>query len=97
MSVIEDTMKSEFELGSQLSQKANRYSPYLIDVGMTSVTMLSRVAEVAQGHGGRPRRKVWTRTKNLSPNIRYFVANLDLSRYTHFFLEIFGQKKCLFG
>ena len=54
MSVIEDTMKSEFELGSQLSQKANRYSPYLIDVGMTSVTMYSRVAEVARGHGEPP-------------------------------------------
>ena len=27
---------------------------------------------------------------------RYFVANKDLSRFTHF-LEIFGQKKCLFG
>ena len=26
---------------------------------------------------------------------RYFVANKDLSRFTHF-LEIFGQKKCLF-
>ena len=41
------------------------------------------------------RRKVWTQTKILSPNIRYFVANWDLSRFTHF-LEIFGQKKCLF-
>ena len=47
-----------------------------------------RVAEVV--------RKVWTQTKILSPNIRYFVANWDLSRFTHF-LEIFGQKKCLFG
>ena len=33
-----------------------------------------RVAEVARGHGG-PRRKVWTRTKILGPNIRHFVAN----------------------
>ena len=41
-------------------------------------------------HGGT-RRKIWTRTKILSPNIRYFVANFDLSRFTHFFLEIFGS------
>ena len=27
------------------------------------------------GGTGDPRRKVWTRTKILSPNIRYFVAN----------------------
>ena len=32
-----------------------------------------RVAEVVRGPGV-PRRKVWTRTKILSPNIRYFVA-----------------------
>ena len=55
----------------------------------------ARVAESVRGHGG-PRRKVWTRTKILSPNIRYFVAKLDLSRFTHF-LEIFVQKQCLFG
>ena len=48
-----------------------------------------------RGTGG-PRRKVWSWTKILSPKIRYFVANKDLSRFTHF-LEIFGQKKCLFG
>ena len=47
------------------------------------------------GGTGGPRRKVWTQTKILSPHIRYFVANQDLSRFTHF-LEIFGQKKCLF-
>ena len=28
-----------------------------------------------RGSTGGPRRKVWTRTKILSPNIRYFVAN----------------------
>ena len=33
-----------------------------------------RVAEDVRGHGV-PRRKVWTQTKILSPNIRYFVAN----------------------
>ena len=55
----------------------------------------TRVAKVARGHGG-PRQKVWTRTKILSPNLRYFVANKYLSRFTQF-LEIFGQKKCLFG
>ena len=49
------------------------------------------MAEVARGHGG-PRRKVWTQSKILSPNIRYFVSNWYLSRFTHF-LEIFGQKK----
>ena len=54
-----------------------------------------RVAEDVRGHG-EPRRKLWTRTKILSPNIRYFVANKDFSRFTHF-LEIFGQRKCLFG
>ena len=48
------------------------------------------------GSTGGPRRKVWTRTKILSPNIRYFVANQELWRFTHF-LEIFGQKKCLLG
>ena len=39
---------------------------------------LTRVAEVVRG----PRRKVWTRTKILSPNIRYFVGNQYLSRFT---------------
>ena len=34
----------------------------------------SRVTEVLRGTGG-PRRKVWTRTKILSPNMRYLVAN----------------------
>ena len=29
------------------------------------------------GAQGGPRRKVWTRTKILSPNIRYFIANQD--------------------
>ena len=43
------------------------------------------------GSTGGTCRKVWTRTKILSPNIRYFVANYAL------FLEIFGHKKCLFG
>ena len=41
------------------------------------------------GSTGGTRRKVWTRTKILSPNIRYFVANQDLSLFTHFFLEVF--------
>ena len=45
---------------------------------------------------GSPCRKVWTQTKILSPNISYFVVNCYLLRFTHF-LEIFGQKKCLFG
>ena len=36
---------------------------------------LARVAEVVRGHGG-PRRKVWTWTKILSQNIRYFVTTL---------------------
>ena len=42
-----------------------------------------------------PRRKVWTRTKILSPNIRYFVAIL---RFVAIYL-LFGDlwpKKCLF-
>ena len=51
--------------------------------------ILPRVAEVVRGHG-RPRQKVWTRTKIFSLNIRYFVANSDLLQFTHF-LEIFGQ------
>ena len=51
--------------------------------------------EVARAHGRRPPKSLDS-TKILSPNIRYFVANQDLSRFTHF-LEIFGQKKCLFG
>ena len=29
-------------------------------------------------------------------NMRSFVADSDLSRFTHF-LEIFGQKECFFG
>ena len=49
-----------------------------------------------RGSTGGTRRKVWTRTKILSPNIGYFVANWDWSQFTHF-LEIFGRKKCLFG
>ena len=49
------------------------------------------------GGTGGPRRKVWTRTKILSPNIRYFVAKLDLSRFTHFFFGDLWAKKCLFG
>ena len=48
------------------------------------------------GGTGGPRRKVWTRTKILSSNIRYFVANWDLSRFTHF-LVIFGQKSAFLG
>ena len=39
-----------------------------------SFTLIPRVAEVARGTGGT-RRKIWTRTKILSPNIRYFVVN----------------------
>ena len=42
------------------------------------------------------RRKVWTWTKILSPNIRYFVAYYDLLQFTHF-LEIFGQKNAFLG
>ena len=48
------------------------------------------------GGTGGPGRKVWTQTKILSPNIRYFVANYDLSRFAHF-LEIFGQKSAFLG
>ena len=38
------------------------------------VIVMTRVAEVVRGHVGAPP-KVWTQTKILSPNIRYFVAN----------------------
>ena len=42
------------------------------------------------------RRKVWTWTKILSPNIRYFVAILNVfAGFTHF-LEGFGQKSGIF-
>ena len=40
------------------------------------------------------RRKVWTRTKNLSPKIRYFVAILRLVAICALF---FGQKQCFLG
>ena len=55
---------------------------------------ISRVAEVVRGHVG-PRQKVWTRTKILSPNIRYFVGILRFVEITQF-LEISGQKKSTF-
>ena len=42
-------------------------------------------------------RKVWTRTKILSPNIRYFVTNWDLSRFTHFFWRSLGIKSAFLG
>ena len=39
------------------------------------------------------RRKVWTRTKNLSPNIRYFVA---LLRFVAIYVLFRTRKKCFF-
>ena len=48
------------------------------------------------GTGGR-RRKVWTRTKILSLNIRYFGANFDLSRFTHIFWRSLGIKSAFLG
>ena len=43
------------------------------------------------------RQKVWTRTKIMSPYIRYFVAIYrDLSRFTHF-LEDSVQKRAFLG
>ena len=48
------------------------------------------------GGTGGPCQKVWTRTKILSPNIRYFVAKQDFSRFTPF-LEIFWQNQCFLG
>ena len=50
-----------------------------------------------RGSRGGTRRKVWTRTKILSPNIRYFVANWDLLRFTHFFLRSLGIKSAFLG
>ena len=50
-------------------EKKYKYFTSLLDISHHT-----RVAEVARGTGGT-RRKVWTRTKILSPNIRYFVAN----------------------
>ena len=44
----------------------------------------------------RNRRNVWTQTKILSPNTRYFVAILRFVAI-YALLEIFGQKMCLFG
>ena len=36
--------------------------------------------------------KVWTQTKILSRNIRYFVPNQNLSRFTHFFGDLWAKK-----
>ena len=40
------------------------------------------------------RRKVWTRTKNLSPNIHYFIA---LLRFVAIYVLFRTHKKCFFG
>ena len=46
----------------------------LILTPLIIIIVMTRVAEVVRGHvGALP--KVWTRTKILSLNIRYFVAN----------------------
>ena len=44
----------------------------------------------------KPSRKVWTWTKILSPNIRYFVGILRFVAI-YALLEIFGQKMSFFG
>ena len=50
------------------------------------------MAEVARGHGG-PAPISLDSDENLKPEHKLFCRKL---RFTHF-LEIFGQKKCLFG
>ena len=55
------------------------------------------MAEVAREHGWLPAKSLDS-DENFKPeaNIRYFVVNEDLSRFTHF-LEIFGQKSAFLG
>ena len=55
----------------------------------------TRVAEVVRGHGGPPSKGLEL-DENFKPEHMLFCRELDLSRFTHF-LEIFRQKKCLFG
>ena len=53
-----------------------------------------RVAEVAREHGWNPPKSLDS-DENFKPEHTLFYRKLSLSRFTHF-LEIFGQKKCLF-
>ena len=57
--------------------------------------VLSGWQKLCEGTKGL-RRKVWSRTRILSPNIRILSRYQDLLQFTHF-LEIFGQKKCFYG
>ena len=63
----------------------------VINVIAVIIVIIATGWQKLRGSTGGTRRKVWTRTKILSPSIRYFVAIYAL------FLEIFGHKKCLFG
>ena len=55
----------------------------------------SRVAEVAREHGWHPPKSL-DLDENFKPEHTLFCRELSFLRLTHF-LEIFRQKKCLFG
>ena len=56
-----------------------------------------RVAEVAREHGWPPPKSLDS-DENFKPELTLFCRELRfVSRFTHFFWEIFGHKKCLFG
>ena len=49
-----------------------------------------------RGHGG-PRRKVWTRTKILSPNIQYFCRKLIFVTIYALLGDLWAKKRAFFG
>ena len=55
----------------------------------------SRVAEVAQEHGWHPPKSLDS-DENFKPGHTLFCRELRFVAIYAFFLEIFGQKKCLF-
>ena len=57
--------------------------------------VVGRVAEVVWGHRGPPLKSLDS-DENFKPEHTLFCRKLRFVPFTHF-LEIFGQKKCLFG
>ena len=58
--------------------------------------LCSRVAEVVGGTRGLCQ-KVWTQTKILSPNIRYFFCNIKICRDLRTFWKSSGKKSAFLG
>ena len=57
---------------------------------------LIRVTEVVRGHGGPPPKSLDS-DENFKPEHTLFCRELRFVAIYALFLEIFGQKKCLFG